>query len=309
MNNLKRLIDYGKKIINNPYHIFKTISSRGGFRWLSDKLHLKLMYYVNFRKRLNLENPSTFTEKIQWLKLYDRNPLYTKLVDKYEVRKYIKSKIGEKYLIPLLGVWNNIDDVEWENLPEKFVLKTTHDSGGVVVCHSKEKLNFESAKKKLQASLNTNYYYSSKEWPYKNVPKRIIAEQYMYDEKQNGLNDFKVYCFNGEPKVMLIASNRNVDVRYDYFDLKFNHLPISLKNSKEKIEKPIKFEKMIELSRILSKDFPHIRVDFYEINGEIYFGELTFYSDSGFGYWGENHDEYDKLFGNWLTLPPKKINN
>lgn len=261
------------------------------------------MYYVNFKKHLNLNNPTTYTEKLQWLKLYDRNPIYTKLVDKYEVRKYVKNKIGERYLIPLLGKWEKVDEIDWNKLPNQFVLKTTHDSGGVVVCHSKKNLNIGKSTEKIKRSLNSNYYYSSKEWPYKHVPKKIIAEEYMYDNLQNGLNDYKIYCFNGEPKVMLIASNRNVDVNYDYFDLDFNHLPISLKNSPLKIEKPQKFEEMIEISKVLSEDFPHVRVDLYEINGEIYFGELTFYSDSGFGYWGENHNEYDMLFGSWINLP------
>lgn len=304
---MNKLIEYGNKITENPYHIFKTLSSRGVFRWLPDKLHLKLMYYVNFKKKLNLNNPSTYTEKIQWLKLYDRNPLYTKLVDKYEVREYIKSKIGEEYLIPLIGKWDSLGEIDWDELPNQFVLKTTHDSGGVVVCSSKKDFDIEKACNKLEKSLKSNYYHNSKEWPYKNVPKKIIAEEYMYDDSQNGLNDYKFYCFHGEPKAILIASNRSIDVNYDYFDLDFNHLPISLKNSKDNIEKPKNFEKMIDLSKKLSKEFPHVRVDFYEVDGRIYFGELTFYSDSGFGYWGDNHDKYDQKFGNWLTLPNSQV--
>lgn len=261
-------------------------------------------------KKLNLNNPQTFNEKLQWLKLYDRNPKSTQLVDKYNVRYYIKETIGEEYLIPLLGVWNSFEEIEKDKLPNQFVLKTTHDSGGVVICLDKETFDWDMAKQKLNKSLNKNYYNFSKEWPYKNVKPRIIAEKYMVDESGYELKDYKFFCFNGTPEIMFIASDRTTSTKFDFFDMNFNHLPVKQhyeNNSDKDFDKPRSFENMITLSKHLSKNIPHVRVDFYDINGHIYFGELTFYIFSGFVDF--TPEKYDLILGEYLQLPKQKIIN
>ncbi|WP_394238285.1 ATP-grasp fold amidoligase family protein [Niallia oryzisoli] len=274
--------------------------------WIPDKVYLKLLFQHRMGKKLNLGNPTTYNEKLQWLKLYDRKPEYTEMVDKYEVRKYIEETIGEEYLIPLLGVYNSFDEINFTTLPDQFVLKCTHDSGGVVICKDKSKLDIEAVRKKINISLSRNYYYHGREWPYKNIKPRIICEKYMVDESGVELKDYKFFCFDGEPKALFIATDRGIDTRFDFFDMEFNHLPFwqHYKNGVKKISKPVGFDDMISLARILSKEIPHIRVDFYDINGKIYFGELTFYHFSGLEKFYP--DKYDEIFGNWIVIPPKK---
>lgn len=272
-------------------------------RCLPDKLYLKLYFRFKMKKNLNLSDPLSYNEKLQWLKLYDRKDEYIKLVDKYEVRKYISNLLGDEYLIPIIGVYNSVDEINIEALPNQFVLKCTHDSGGVVICKDKENFDIDYAKKKLTKSLKTNYYYQGREWLYKKIKPRIICEKYMVDESGVQLKDYKFFCFDGEPKAMFIATDRGVDTRFDFFDMKFNHLPFSqhYKNSNKKINKPAGFDKMVELAKVLSKGIPHVRVDFYDINGKIYFGELTFFHFSGFEKF--EPEEYDYIFGSWLDLP------
>lgn len=292
-----------KKILRNPSIIVDFLNNKGLFKNVSDKRFLEWQYRRKMGRHLNLNNPKTYNEKLQWLKLNDRNPLYTKLVDKYSVREYVSKKLGEKYLIPLYGVWDSVEQIEWNRLPDQFVLKTTHDSGGVVICNDKSTFDYRSAQKKLKRHLSQNYYYPGREWPYKDVKPRIIAEKYMVDQSGNELKDYKFFCFNGEPKLMFIASNRSIEPKFDFFDLNFNRLPIKqkYKNSKtKKIEKPDNFQEMIEVSAVLSKDLPHVRVDFYNINGQIYFGEMTFYHFSGFEKF--NPEKYDEILGDWITL-------
>lgn len=278
-------------------------------RALPDRLYLKVMYHRKINRKLNLDTPNSFNEKLQWLKLYDRNPAYINMVDKYEVRKYISDKIGDEYLIPLIGVYDKFEDINFNDLPNQFVIKCTHDSGGVILCRDKENFNVGDAEKRIVRNLNENYFYFGREWPYKMVKPRIIIEKYMVDESGTQLKDYKFFCFNGEPKALYVASDRGIDTRFDFFDLDFNLLPFSqcYKNSGKKINKPPGFDIMISLARKLSEGIPHVRVDFYDINGKIYFGELTFYHLSGFEKF--EPEEYDNIFGSWLELPKgiKKI--
>ena len=236
---------------------------------------LKRIYRTRFGKELNLENPVMYTEKLQWLKLYDHRPDYTLMVDKYAVKDYIAEKIGSEYVVPLLGVWSRAEDIDFDHLPKQFVLKTTHDSGGVVVCKDKDLLDFSAVKKKLQFHLSREYYNHNREWPYKNVPHRIIAEPYMEDSKQKELRDYKFFTFGGEPKVLYIAQGRGNqgETVADFFDMDFNHLPFTIDHDMAPIppEKPVNFELMKELAATLSAGTPQLRVDVYEVDGKVYF--------------------------------------
>lgn len=276
--------------------------------FLPDRLYLQLKYWQRMHKWLNLKNPQTFSEKLQWLKLYDRNPLYTTLVDKYAVKKWVGDKIGEQYIIPTLGVWNNFDEIDFDKLPDQFVLKTTHDSGGIVIVKDKKSFDRKKARAKLTQSLKRDYFYHGREWPYKNVPHRIIAEKYMLDKQTQELRDYKFFCFNGTPKMLFVASDRqnpNEETKFDFYDMDFNHLPFTNghPNSSKQIAKPKSFEKMKELAAVLSQHIPHVRVDFYEINGEVYFGELTLAHWSGMMPFEPT--KWDKIIGDWLVVPKK----
>lgn len=280
------------------------------FDWMPDKPFLEMYFWGCFGKRLDLKNPKSFSEKLQWLKLYDRNPLYIKLVDKYEVKRIVGEKIGEEYIIPTLGVWNSFDEINFEILPNRFVLKSTHDSGGIVICKDKDSFNKDKAREKLEASLKQNFYYATREWAYKEVPRRIIAEEYMEDSETQELRDYKFFCFDGVVKALFIASDRQddtVDTKFDFYDVNFTHLDFrnGHPNANKEIKKPVTFEKMKELAAVLSKGIPQVRVDFYEVDGKIYFGELTF------AHWGGmmpfEPEEWDYKFGEWIKLPTKSL--
>jgi hypothetical protein len=276
------------------------------YRDMPDDEFLKRMFRYKMGYDLNLENPRTFNEKLQWLKLYDRNPLYTTMVDKYEAKKYVADIIGKEYIIPALGVWNGFDEIDFDILPNQFVLKCTHDSGGLVICRDKKMLDFEKAKTKIEKSLKRNYYYYGREWPYKNVKPRIIAEQYLEDDMTNELRDYKFFAFDGVAKALFIATDRQnpgEDTKFDFFDMDFRHLPVTNGHPNAVVPpaKPKTFEKMKTLAEKLSKGIPHVRVDFYEVNGKTYFGELTFSHWGGFMPF--EPDEWDKTFGDWIKLP------
>ena len=253
---------------------------------LPDELYLKLRYRFIHGYWPNLENPKTFCEKLQWLKLNDRNPLHTIMVDKYEVKEYVSGIIGSKYVIPTFGVWDKFEDIEFDKLPNQFVLKVTHDSGGVVICRDKQQFNKKEAEKKISSSLNSDFYSYSKEWPYKNVPRRIIAEQYLEDKEHPGnLVDYKFFCFNGIVKFFKVDFDRFIDHHANYYSLdgkllyfgEADYPPIP----DRKISIPENLGDMIYLAERLSKGHVFLRVDFYSINSIIYFGELTFYPASG----------------------------
>lgn len=276
-------------------------------RFLPDEMYIQIYYFSHFRKFCNLHNPNTFNEKLNWLKLHDHNPIYPSLVDKAEVKTFITSKIGAEYVIPTIGMWEKFEEINFDALPSQFVLKCTHDSEGVVIVKDKSIMNKETVKEKIEAALRLNFYYIGREWPYKDVKPRIIAEQYMEDHTDGELRDYKFFCFDGEPKAMFIASGRGRNAtKFDYYDLKFNHLDIiqHYPNAGQ-VRKPEKFDKMIELSRVLSKGFPHVRVDWYEVDSKLYFGELTFYHFSGFMPF--RPDEWDRIFGDWLRLPGRIV--
>ena len=281
--------------------LFKKI--RYGLRFLPDSVYIQLNYFAHFHKFANLKNPTTYNEKLNWLKLHDHNPLYIKLVDKYEVKKFIANQIGDEYVIPTLGVWTKFDDIDFDLLPNQFVLKCTHDSEGLVIVKDKSKLDKQYAKEKIENALKQNFFYIGREWPYKNVKPRIIAEKYMEDHIDGELRDYKFFCFNGEPKMMFVASGRaSGATTFDYYDLDYNHLDIKRKcpNASSPRRKPKTFDDMIRVSKILSKDFPHVRVDFYEVDGKLYFGELTFYTSSGFVPF--KPAKWDSILGKWLNL-------
>lgn len=294
-----------KKCFWNPYKIFESLAMRGFFKNMNDKEYLSWLYRVRMGRFPDLNHPKSFNEKLQWLKLNDRKPEYTEMVDKYLAKKYVEKRIGEKYIIPTLGVWDEFDQIEFEKLPDQFVLKTTHDSGGVVICKDKANFDKAAAKRKLEKSLKRNYYWAEREWPYKNVKPRIIAENYLSFLNGPDLVEYKVFCFNGKPALFLICKGEgHTDERTnDFYDLEFNHIPVTVTcpNAKEKCQKPDEYEELLELSRKLAKNTYQLRVDLYVINHKIYFGELTLFHDSGCCKF--NPPEWDKRFGDMLKLP------
>ncbi len=274
-----------------------------------DKSYLQCMYFLRMGRPLNLKNPTRFTEKLQWIKLYYRLPLLTTLVDKDKVKPYVANKIGEEHIIKTIGLWNRFEDINFDALPQKFVLKTTNGGGGtnVVICRGKDKLDRDKAKRTIEKSLKQDIYKNLREWPYKNVSHRIICEEYMEDDSGE-LRDYKFFCFNGVPKVMLIASNRYTAHNFNYYDMNFNKLPITSvagSQSGEELKKPDTFEEMKALASKLSNGFPHVRVDLYSCEGKVYFGELTFFDSSGYD--NMSSDEWDLKFGSWMILPDHKI--
>lgn len=273
---------------------------------LPDKAFVYLRYKTMLGYWPNLKNPKTFNEKLQWMKLYDRKPEYTEMVDKYEVKKYISECIGKEYLIPTLGVWENFEDIDFEKLPERFVLKCTHNSGGLVICKEKAKLNIEEARKKINASLAENYYWHSREWPYKNVKPRIIAEKYMENADGSDINDYKIQCFHGKADNILVCVERysETGVKYHYFDREWNYLPYSNQKgidlSDVNIERPELLPEMLRVAERLSKGIPALRVDLYETQGKVYFGEMTFFPGSGFD--KTITTEADRIMGEKMLL-------
>lgn len=289
-----------KKIIRALYIKFYHL---GIFNFISDKTFVKFQYKMATGKKLHLNNPITFNEKLQWIKLYDRNPLYTKLVDKYKVRSFVKERIGADYLIPLLGKWDNVSDIDIQKLPDSFVLKCNHDSGGIVICADKSKLNWDKDKKKLEAHLKQNHFYLSREWAYKNVKPCIIAEKYMIDDIVHELRDYKFFCFNGIPKLIQVDFNRFTNHKRNFYTLNWEFIDLAVKCSNDPnadIHKPINLEEMIEIAKKLSAGFPEVRVDLYSINGKTYFGEMTLYHGGGFEKFSS--EEFARIMGSWINI-------
>lgn len=295
-----------RKILNairNPKIIFvKTLNS---MLFLPDKIYLKIRYWLEFGKKLDLKNPKTFNEKLNWLKINDRKPEYNKLVDKYLVREYISNAIGDEYLIPLLGVWDSFDEIDFDALPEQFVLKCTHDSGSVVICKDKKSFDYDAAKKKIERKLKKNLYAWGREWVYKDLTPRIIAEKYLNDGIHAEMIDYKFFCFNGKPEYIYISENLSDHkaAAISFYDMNFNKAQFRRTDFKDLDyipEKPKTFDKMIELSKILSKEHIFLRTDFYDINGKIYFGELTFFPAAG--YLPIVPEEWDLKLGDLINL-------
>lgn len=302
---MNRYIRMVKQFVLDPKVRFGYLTRAGFYNHMSDEEYLSRKYQLYFGQKLDLQNPQTFNEKLQWLKLYNRKPEYTVMVDKYKVREYIAQELGEEYLIPLLGVWDNPDEIDFDALPNQFVLKCNHNSGlGMCICKDKSELDISKVKVELRKALKQDYYLTGREWPYKDVPRKIIAEKYMEDVSGD-LKDYKFYCFNGEMKFVMINSDRNTSrpTRADYFDRDFNWLDFTWGYSHAEVhpKKPEQFEKMVAIVEKLAKGLPHIRVDLYDCNGKIYFGELTFFDGSGFD--KIEPLEWDYKIGKLLKLP------
>ena len=276
---------------------------------VADPSYVKMMFYRDMGYPLNLENPTTFNEKLQWLKVYNHRPEYTAMVDKAAAKEYVASIIGEEYIIPTLGIWDRFEDIDFSCLPEQFVLKTTHDSKSVVICTDRASFDIEAARKKLTASLSRSYYLKYREWPYKDITPRIIAEKYMVDESGTELKDYKFSCYNGDATdVMLCFDRATGDTKFYFFDKEWNLLRYN-KRGKEAPEgftvpKPKNMDKMFEIAARLSEGIPYLRVDLYNIDGAIYFGELTFFPRSGCD--SNLLRETDLLFGSRIKLPAEK---
>jgi len=298
---LKRI----KKAIKNPKLILLFFLNSRIFRLLPDDLYLKIKYRLTMGRKLDLNNPETFNQKLQWLKLYDRKPEYTQMVDKYEVRKYIKEIIGEEYLIPLLGVYDSFEEIDFDNLPDEFVLKPNHTSGDIFICKNKSKIDYKKLKKEVNRWLKREYYWLHREWPYKNVKPRIICEELIKTENGGFPYDYKFHCFNGEPdNVMVCIERESGNPKFYFFDNEWNLLRYNLAGINAPqgftLPKPKKMDEMFMLAKKLSSGFPFIRVDFFCENEKIYFGELTFFPDSGFDV--NLLKETDILFGEKLEL-------
>ncbi len=272
---------------------------------LPDRLYLQLLYYKHFRKFIDFNNPRTFNEKLQWLKLNDRQPIYTTLVDKLKMKDWLKSKVGDGYTIPTLGVWDKPEDIEFDKLPNQFVLKWNHDSGSIVICKDKENFDKAEAIAKLRHGAQFNGFWYGREWPYLNVPPKVFAEPYMEDSATHELRDYKVFTFNGEAKLLLIASERQkpgVDTKFDFYDMNLEHVDMRNQHENAAIppEPPQSFPIMKELAEKISKGFVHLRVDFYEVDGKVYIGELTLYHGSGIMTFSP--DKWYKILGDWIDL-------
>lgn len=293
------------RFLKNPKYVFLKVDDKM-FHLLDDASYIKIKYKYFFGKNINLSRPETFNEKLQWLKLYDRNPKYTKMVDKYEAKKYVADIIGEEYIIPTLGVYDKFDEIDFDKLPNQFVIKCTHDSGGLAIVKDKSKMDLEKIRKKINKCLRKNYYYNGREWPYKNVKPRIIIEKYMEDKNYKIMRDYKFFCFNGEPKLLYLSEGleNHATAGISFYDMNMeltdckrkDYRPISYKP-----EKPKNFDKMKKFSAVLSRGIPHLRVDWYEIDGKLYFGELTFSTCNGMiPFEGE---KWDRKLGDMIELP------
>ena len=287
------------------------LNAHGLLAWIPDKVFLKQKFKEAFGYKLNLKNPKTFNEKTQWLKLYDRRPVYTAMVDKYKVKEFVKEKIGAEHIIPTLGVWDRFEDIDFSKLPDRFVLKCTHDSQSTVIC-DKKTMDLPSIKKKLNKKLKMNYYYQGREWPYKNIPRKIICEKYMVDESGYELKDYKFFCFCGNPDCVMVCYDRQSDTgtKYVFFDTdwklkKYNVGALPLPDDFS-IPKPQNFDTMFGIAKQLATEIhaPFLRVDLYSVNGSIFFGELTFFPDSGFD--SGILPDADLRFGKMITLPKKQ---
>ncbi len=279
---------------------------RDASRLLPDALYLHLRYLQRMHRPLNLKQPIRFTEKLQWLKLYDRNPLYPTLVDKIAVKDYVASKIGDQYIIPTLGVWSRPEEIDFTALPERYVLKCNHDSGGLVLCPQPGSVDPAAACRRLSRSLQTNYFWHGREWPYGKLTPRILAEPYLRQADGSDVVDYKLFCFGGKPEFTLVCSNRfaTTGLQETVFDLDWNRLPLEWVDhpaSGEEIPAPSQYALMQELAATLSEGLPFLRVDFYEVEGRVYFGELTLYPTSGLT--GFSPDSWDGILGAKLHLP------
>lgn len=288
-----------------PWRVIASGRLDGVARLIPDELFLRCKYRTLVNRWPDLKNPVGYMEKLQWLKLHDRREVYTKMVDKAQAKEFVRSRIGEEYLIPTLGIYDHFEEIPLDTLPDQFVIKCTHDSAGLVICKDKASFDAEAARQKITACLDRNFFYTGREWPYKNVKPRIIIEKYMEDPADGELRDYKFFTFGGVPRILYITSGRGsgAETSADFFDMDFNHLDLRIDHEMAAAtpEKPENFEKMQELAAILSEGTPQLRVDFYEVDGKVYFGEMTFFHCSGFAAFRPDH--WDRLWGSWVELP------
>ena len=291
-----------RNVIKNPKIIlFKILYSISPL--FNDRIYLKMLFPLSTGYKLDLDNPQTYNEKLQWMKIHYRKPEFTSMVDKFEAKEYAMRIIGDNYIIKNYGVWNTFDEIEFDELPMEFVLKTTHDQGGVVIVKDKNKFNKKEAKKKLEKHLKRKHFYLTREWPYKDIKPRILAEELLFNDEKTLPADYKFYCFHGEPKIILIATERGQgNTKFNYYDMNLKLLDLTLSGpqSVRIIEMPKGLSKMIKLSRLLSAGLPHIRVDFYEIKGKVFLGELTFFDSGGMASFYP--PRWDHVWGSWIDL-------
>ena len=302
---LSKLCKVGMSFLTKPYYRTRVLIKLGYYDSLSDEEFLKKVFPKYMGYPLDLENPKTFSEKLQWLKVNYRNPIQTVMVDKHEAKNFIAERVGSQYIIPTLAVWDSVEDIDFDALPNQFVLKSTHDSGGIVICKDKSSLDFEAAKAKLSVSLKRDYSKIAREWAYQNVPRRIIAEEYISELGKDDLLDYKMYSFHGEPKLTVVCSNRfsKIGTRMNFYDINWKPMGIHFGHYPPlptEFPKPATYEEMKRLTAELSKDSPFLRVDFYEIKGRLFIGELTFFPGAGFEKFRPMSKDYE--LGEWLHL-------
>lgn len=295
------------KLFTDKKFLFDGIIKKLSPYIVDDKTYLSLRYKAIYGKKLNWNHPKLFAEKMQWLKVYNRKPQYTIMADKIKAKEWVAEKIGSEYIIPTLGIWERAEDINFDLLPDKFVLKCNHNSGtGMYICKDKNKMNEEQVRKGLAKGLKQDYYLIGREWPYKDIPRRIIAEQFMEDNDQSGdLADYKFFCFNGEPKYCQVIRDRSTNETIDFYDMGWNLMSFvglnpNVKNGIHPVECPPNFKKMVNFCRILSQESPFTRVDFYIVNGKEYFGEITFFPMSGFGTFTPS--EWNEKIGSLIQL-------
>lgn len=305
---LDRVMQIVKQFFTNPKVRLGYLSKIGFYNLMSNEKYLKKCFKCYLGYPLNLDNPRTFNEKLQWLKLYHRNSQYTTMVDKVAAKEYVANQIGQEYIVPNIDVWNSPEAIDFDKLPEQFVLKCNHNSGeGMYICTDKSNMNIDKVRRNLRKGYRENYYLRGREWPYKNVPRQILAEVLLQPE-DGEIKDYKFMCFNGKVKCSFVCSERfsNEGLRVTFFDRDWNIMPFErlFPKSAQPIPKPYNYEKMIELAEVLAKDIPFVRVDFYEVNKKIYFGELTLSPGNGFE--GFTPLEWDYKLGSWIELPEKQ---
>ena len=297
-----------RTFIENPQYFITSPAAKGWLNWVPDSLYLKVLYRVIMGRKLNLGNPREYNEKLQWLKLNDRKPEYSTMVDKYEVRGYIEDLLGDKYLIPCLGIYDSVDDIDIDALPDRFVLKCTHDSGSVEICKDKSSFDIEGARHRLSQAMKRNYYATYREWPYKYVKPRIIAEGYLEGDGGD-LKDYKVMCFNGEAKIIEVHENRFVEGKVHtqtFYDREWGIVPLTQVETvtvDRPSERPRQLEEILRLSELIAKNMYHARIDWYIEGDKIYFGEITFFDGSGFESFST--PEMERMLGDMINLPEK----
>lgn len=296
-----------KRYLQDPYYSLGNDLIKKHPKWMSDKYYLSVLWKMVMGYEIDWKHPKTFAEKIQWLKLNDHNPLYSVLVDKYRVKQWVAERIGEKYVIPTFACYRSVDEINMDELPDQFVLKCNHDSGSVVICRDKALFDLDSAKRKLGEALQKNFYWEAREWPYKDVPRCIFAEEYLVPPQDSpDLPDYKWYCFNGEPVFCQVIQNRSVCETIDFFDTEWKHqsfvgLSLKAENAKRCPEHPRHLDSHISVARALSMGIPFSRIDLFDMDEKVLFGEVTLFPGGGFG--GFRPTEYDVLLGSMLQLP------